>query len=235
MNWQEYQEAVGKLYEKADGFGNVHKNITRPDKVTGRPRQVDVLVEFEIGGHKFDMLIDAKFHKDKIDVKAVESVLCLAESVGVHKAVIVASNGWTDAASEKAQHAGMDLMLLRVDEALEILVPDMWEMCPYCGDDCMVLDHDGMMEINGLVFLWFAGKCRECRSAFIWCQDCGLKENLKEKDVWECDCNHLWKNCTHGIALKLSGANEWITIFKEGIVRIKRPVDDSKQKTLSDY
>ena len=41
MTWQEYQEAVAVLYEQADGFGNVIRNVMVPDKITGQPRQID--------------------------------------------------------------------------------------------------------------------------------------------------------------------------------------------------
>ncbi len=232
MNWQEYEEAVGKLYEKAEDLGQVYKNIKRPDKVTDRPRQVDVWVEFEKAGHTIKILIDAKFHKNKINVRHVESVHALAQAVGAHKAVLVASNGWTDAASEKATYFRMDLMLLTFDEALEILIPDMWEMCPHCENDCIVLDQYQMIGVNGLIFWWFSGKCRECNHAFVWCQDCGTKAYIEEKHVWKCYCGHDWRNYTEGIALKLSGSNDWITISKKGIARMKKLIDDPKQKNL---
>jgi len=36
----EYQHAV-ELYEQAEGLGKVSRNIMRPDKITGQPRQID--------------------------------------------------------------------------------------------------------------------------------------------------------------------------------------------------
>ena len=45
MTWQEYQDAVGELYERLDDLGTVLRSVTIPDKVTGQPRQLDVLVE----------------------------------------------------------------------------------------------------------------------------------------------------------------------------------------------
>lgn len=60
MTWQEYQEAVGELYKKAEGIGTVYKNITLPDKITGHPRQIDVWLELESKGHKLGILIDMR-------------------------------------------------------------------------------------------------------------------------------------------------------------------------------
>ena len=69
MKWQEYQEAVGELYVQMKGIGHVSKNITLPDKITGHPRQIDVWLEIETKSHKIGILVDAKYRKDKIDVK----------------------------------------------------------------------------------------------------------------------------------------------------------------------
>ncbi|MFP3681993.1 hypothetical protein SB725_33425, partial [Pseudomonas sp. SIMBA_041] len=78
-----------------------------------------------------------------IDIKEVESVLALAEAVGANKAIIVAANGWTEPAEKKADHVGCDLRLLSLEEAIDLLVPDKWEMCPSCLRDCIVLEDDG--------------------------------------------------------------------------------------------
>lgn len=72
MKWQDYQEAVGKLYEQMSDFGVVKKNITIPDKVTGQLRQVDVWWEIEFGGHTVKILIDAKKGKIKLMLKTLK-------------------------------------------------------------------------------------------------------------------------------------------------------------------
>jgi hypothetical protein len=175
MEWQEYQNAVGELYVEMEGIGNVRKNITIPDKVTGQPRQIDVWLELEAKGHKIGILVDAKFRRDKIDVTDVDATLSLGESVGASKCVIVASNGWTGPAEKKAKFAGMDLKLLSIDQALDLIVEDKWLMCPICEDDCIVLDRDGATNLAGSLLWYLAGRCRECGAAMVWCQDCGDK------------------------------------------------------------
>jgi len=45
-----------------------------PDKVTGQPRQIDVLIEFEAYEHTLRLVVDAKFHSEKLDVRDVEGV-----------------------------------------------------------------------------------------------------------------------------------------------------------------
>jgi len=125
MKWQEYQEAVGELYKQMDEIGEVKKNITLPDKITGQKRQVDVWWELSSRGHKINILVDAKLRKEKLDVKDIEEVIALANSVGAKKAIIVTPEGWTKPAERKAEFIGLDLIIFKIEEALEIIVPDM--------------------------------------------------------------------------------------------------------------
>lgn len=212
MDWREYQDIVGHVYEQAEGIGTVHRNVTRPDKVTGQPRQIDTLIEIEAKGHSISVLIDAKFHKDKVDVKTVEEVLALADAVGANKAVIVCSNGWTEPAQKRAEFSGLDLKLLPIEEAVEFLDPDIWKLCPSCKNDCIVMDHDGAVELDGLILWWLAGQCRQCRAAIAWCQACGDKRLLESGCKHRCRCGHLWAASSSGMSLTLSGSHSPVDI-----------------------
>jgi hypothetical protein len=213
MNWQEYQEAVARLYEQTAGFGLVSRNVFLPDKITGQRRQIDVLVEIEAKGHKLTILIDAKFRQEKLNVKDVEEVLSLAQAVGASKAVVVAANGWTHPSEVKARASDLDLRLLTLDEALDIMVPEKWEICPRCEIDCIVNDHGGMFRLDdGMFFWWFGGQCRSCKLTAIWCQDCGQIHYFEVGDTVKCWCGHKWICNTKGMRLKLSGMNKFIPI-----------------------
>lgn len=199
MNWQEYQEAVALLYEQIDDFGSVQRNITIPDKITGQARQIDVLIEIKAYEHTLHIIIDAKFHSTKLDVKDIEEFLALADAVKASKSVIVAANGWTEPAAKKAEFHNCTLRLLTLEEALDLVVADKWEMCPNCKQDCIVLDMDGVVGYGGGWLWWMAGKCRECNFGFVWCQDCG--ENLElpfNEDIF-CGCGHCWRSTDEGL------------------------------------
>ncbi len=193
MNWQEYQEAVGVLYEQMSEFGIVRKNITIPDKMTGQARQVDVWWEMKIENHSFKILIDAKKRKDKVDVKDVEEILMLANAVNADKAIIVTNNEWTKPAEVRAKFDGLDLRIFSIDEASDLIVEDKWVMCQVCNDDCVVLDNCGFFEIQGLVNWWLGGQCRSCKSIYIHCQDCGDKGIINNDTSWTCNCPYLWQ------------------------------------------
>ena len=202
MTWQEYQEAVSVLYERADGFGNVSRNVMVPDKITAQPRQIDVLIEIEAKGHPLKMIVDAKFQAVPIDVREVESILALADAIGANKAIVVAANGWTEPAKKKADHVGCDLVLLSVDEALDLVVPDKWKLCPSCDADCIVLDQDGAVTFeDGSVFWWLAGQCRGCNCARIHCQDCGTKAYIDLGQSMICGCGHRWASTDKGVTI----------------------------------
>lgn len=200
MKWQEYQEAVALLYEQLEGLGNVKRNVFIPDRITGQNRQIDVLIEIEERGHKLTMAVDAKFHSSPLDVKDIEEVIALSSAVKANKTVIVAMNGWTKPAEIKAQYESCDLRILELDRALELLVPDMWKMCPICKADCIVMDQDGMMQIDsGKIRWWLAGQCRECHAAKVFCQDCGWKIYIENEKSMKCGCGHEWSSGGDGI------------------------------------
>jgi hypothetical protein len=195
MTWQEYQEAVAVLYEQLEGVGTVLRNQHIPDRDTGQHRQIDALLSLETKGHRLSTVIDAKFHADPIDVKSVEEVAALAEAVGACKAIVVASNGWTEPAAKKAEHLLCDLRLLTLEDALDLLVPDKWMMCPSCSRDCIVVDQANTVGgASGGWIWWIAGACRECRSLLIWCQDCGEQFLLKPGESLSCECSYHWEN-----------------------------------------
>ena len=202
MTWQEYQEAVAVLYEQADGFGEVSRNVVVPDKITGQARQIDVLIEINAKGHSLKMIVDAKFHSSPIDVRDLESVLALADAVGANKAIVVAANGWTEPAKKKADHVGCSLELLSIEDALDLVIPDKWKMCPSCGVDCIVLDQEGAVTFEGgSWFWWLAGQCRGCDCARIHCQDCGTKAYIDLDQSVICGCGHRWASTHVGVTI----------------------------------
>ncbi|MCZ2474535.1 restriction endonuclease [Aquirufa ecclesiirivi] len=214
MKWQEYQEAVGVLYEQMSDMGEVRKNITIPDRVTGQPRQVDVWWEFQIGNHTIKILIDAKMRTSKLDIKDVEEILALAKSVKADKAIIVTNNEWTTPAEKFANHEGLDFFILTLDKATDLIVDEKWLMCQDCKTDCVVLDSDGSVDIDGKINWWLGGKCRSCKTLHIFCQPCGSKGMIRLNNSWKCNCDFEWKNTEDYYEFKIVKVNQG-TDFKD--------------------
>jgi len=214
MTWQEYQSAVGELYVQMEGIGIVKKSITLPDKITGQPRQIDVWLEIETKSHKIGILIDAKYRKDKVDVKDVEEILSLANAVGANKCVLVALSGWTEPAAVKAQAVGLDLRLFTLEQALDVIVPEKWIICPSCESDCIVMDCAGGIVVDGMWSLLTAGRCRECRVTQFYCWACGDRILLGLKKQARCDCGHIWKNTAKLMMVRVRGEKGWSEISR---------------------
>lgn len=68
------------------------------------------------------IVIDAKYHTRKLNVKDIEGVIGLARAVGADKAAIVAANGWSKPAEKKADKSRLDLRLLSTKDALSLLL-----------------------------------------------------------------------------------------------------------------
>jgi len=202
MKWQEYQDAAAEFYNKAEGKGQVCKNITSPDKLTGQARQVDCWIEAPVKGHIVKILVDAKFRKGKVDVKDVEAVRELGEAVGADKCFVICPNGWTEPAMKKAEFIGLDLRLLTVKSAVQLLDIENWAICPNCQNDYILMEKSGGIEIEGMVFWWLAGQCKECGSTLIWCQDCGDQMIVETGQSQRCPCGHSWSVDKTGMHLR---------------------------------
>ncbi|WP_294670590.1 restriction endonuclease [uncultured Fluviicola sp.] len=196
MTWQEYQAAVGKLYEQMNEMGVVKNNVYLPDKITNQKRQIDTLWELQLGDHQIRIIIDAKKSEEKIDVKDLEGVMGLAHSVNANKVIIVTNNGWTEPTEIKAKFHDVDLKILTIEEALDLVVPNKWFMCYECPDECVVMDSDGVLyrENIDLFYDWYAGKCRSCNDIYFHCPQCGDRKIFEDKEEeYECNCEHVWK------------------------------------------
>lgn len=202
MDWQEYQNAVSEFYRKAEGVGVVKKNIFMTDRITGQPRQVDCWLDVETKGHRLGILIDAKFHKNKINVNTVDSVSALAEAVGANKAIVVCSNGWTSPAGSKAKSIGIDLRLWTAEDAAEFMNPDFWMFCPACDNGLIIMDNSGFTLLKDESILWWlAGQCKECRGGVAWCQGCGQQLIAQYGKTQWCYCGHMWRFGKRGLSL----------------------------------
>lgn len=206
MTWQEYQNAVGKLYEEMNTMGVVKQNVFIPDKITGQKRQIDVWWEIDLNGHRVNVLIDAKYRKDKIDIKDLEEVEGLAKAVNANKIIIVTNNGWTEPSKKRAEFSNIDLKLITAERAFQLILPNKWMMCYSCEDECVVMDSDGVVfrEETNLFFYWYAGHCRNCKDLYFYCPECGNRKIIDGEYSYECNCKHEWKRTNGELHIKFN-------------------------------
>jgi hypothetical protein len=120
-DWQKYEHYIfGALQRRFPG-ARVVPNAHLPGLKSGRDRQIDVLVELEIGGCNIRIAFDCKCYKRNVDVKHVESFLGMLEDIRVSQGVLVTTKGYSKTAHERAmrESRAIDLQILGPDRLSE--------------------------------------------------------------------------------------------------------------------
>jgi hypothetical protein len=208
--WEAYERMVARL--AADQIKSdlcVTPNARVTGKISGRSRQVDVLIDAR---HDTDnsrrIIVDAKKRKRKIDVKDVESFLGLMQDAGATHGYLVSPAGHTKAAEKRAQMA-VSIRIVPVDR-LANFDPSTW---PKCRDaDCKHgrVFWDGYPELSValrpveanrgqreqlVAFLHYIGKCDRCGLFHVWCTRCDAILPVPHQDGddgHQCSCKPPW-------------------------------------------
>ncbi|MGI4734143.1 MAG: restriction endonuclease [Janthinobacterium lividum] len=193
--WRAYERFVAQLStsEYDDTFFTVIPNVRVKGYISGRKRQLDVLIDFRYNADlSRRIIIDAKRRKRPIDIKEVEAFEGLMRDVNAQRGILFCSNGYTKSALKRAQeHIG--IRLVTEEEADTISLSD-WEVCrsPTCQHGLVLWDAYRAIICNGLISTYGVGKCDECGSFHVWCWDCGERQCLYGEDSWNCECSFLW-------------------------------------------
>lgn len=86
-----------------------------PDKDTGRPREHDVILTFQLGHHELVQALECRDRTRKVGVPDVEQFASKCQRTGVHRGVIVSSKGFAKSALTKA--AALEIGCLTLEEA----------------------------------------------------------------------------------------------------------------------
>jgi hypothetical protein len=117
-DWKAYEQEILEALLRAFPGTSITSNRHLEGRFSKTKRQIDILIEGDIAGHKFSIVVDAKFYSKKIDVKEVESFLGLLKDVGAHKGLMISQKGYSNAALHRAHHDEFDLEvdILNFDE-----------------------------------------------------------------------------------------------------------------------
>lgn len=97
MNWKQYEKFVyQELTEKLHG-ARVSMDQRIRGTLSGIDRQIDILVEESIGLQKFQTGIECKFYNKKVDIKCVESMIGMAQDIGLERLIVVTNKGYSEA------------------------------------------------------------------------------------------------------------------------------------------
>jgi hypothetical protein len=119
----------------------VQKNVFIKDKITGKPRQIDVLITINEGHHKMLISIECKDYSRKVGVNLIEAFKTKCENTGIAKGIYVSVLGFSSPALIKAKFFEIDCYTLAQAENLH------WFQAPYLHFHQWVEDHTDIVII----------------------------------------------------------------------------------------
>lgn len=201
VGWKTYERVVAAAEAENTGVEfTVTPNATLRGAISGRSRQVDVLIDCRWSddvSHR--TIVDAKLRRRKVDIRDVEALLGMMQDCRAARGILVCTTGYTKAALARAQNA-VTIKLLNDDDVDEFS----WASYEPCLGSChnrelpnqrglVLWDGKHLLGIANFWFIAFTGKCDVCHQFHVWCWDCGSKFSIPEENHVECGCEgRLW-------------------------------------------
>jgi hypothetical protein len=138
VDWKEYEREIEAQFRSEYPSAQIRGNVKMPGKLSGVERQIDLLIQEQVCDFSVTIVIDAKYHSRKIDVKDVEEFLGLVRDVGAHKGVMIASEGYTPAAIQRAYADDVDV-ILEVLNFKDLPLLSGYGALPYSGSNGVAL------------------------------------------------------------------------------------------------
>jgi Restriction endonuclease len=162
LDWKEYEREIEAQFRSEYPSAQIRADIKMPGKLSGIERQIDLLIQELVCDFSVTIVIDAKYHSRKIDVKDVEEFLGLVRDVGAHKGVMIASEGYTPAAIQRAYSDDVDV-ILEVLNFKDLPLLSGHDALPYSGSNGVALPApfgwtiDGTQGRGALAYLYEQG------------------------------------------------------------------------------
>lgn len=203
--WKLYERLVAFIESQQDDPAlTVYPNVKLVGHLSGVERQVDTLIDCRLGDDRSKrVIVDAKMHARPLDVKDVEEFEGMMKDVRADRGILVCPNGFSEAASRRAQKA-INIKLLHPSELDEITLST-WDTC--ASEDCRERTlakrrFDGWVLYDEVFHAGLPddpmspvaiGKCDVCSRFNVWCWTCGQKFALEDNEAeGKCDCDRFW-------------------------------------------
>lgn len=120
--WKEYEEQVyARFMEKYSPSCNIEHDVSLDGRFSKVGRQVDICVRGEMAGMDLVGIFDCKCFNKKIDVKVIDSMVGFMLDVGGDFGGIVTVEGFTTAAMDRAEGAGINLKIIEFESVEQIV------------------------------------------------------------------------------------------------------------------
>ncbi len=107
--WKQLEILIAKIQQELAPEATVSHNVKLMGRQSGTPRQIDVLVQQQVGQYEMRIIIDCKDHAVPVDVNGVGEFLAVINDVGAQKGAMVCPKGFTEAAKTFAKNGQIDL------------------------------------------------------------------------------------------------------------------------------
>jgi hypothetical protein len=107
--WQQLELLIAEIQKDLAPGAKVTHNATLWGHDSETDRQIDVLVEQQIGQFPMRIIFDCKDYARPVDVKGIESFAGMVRDVRAHQGCLVSAKGFTTSAKKAAKRAGMSL------------------------------------------------------------------------------------------------------------------------------
>lgn len=133
MDWRNYEREIEEQFREAYPLAQIRPNAKVIGKFSKVERQIDLLIEEQASDFAFRIVVDAKYRGRKIDVSDVEAFIGLTRDVEAHTGMLVALEGYTPAAVNRAHGDDLDI-ILDVLNIEELKAMQGFAAVPYSGD-----------------------------------------------------------------------------------------------------
>jgi len=207
QSWELYERLIARMIsDQVETDLCVTPNARIIGKISGRSRQIDVLIDSRYDtDNRRRIIVDAKNRSRKIDVTDVEAFRGLMEDVGATHGYLISPSGHTKAAEMRAQMA-VTIRLVALDR-LENFDPSTWPHCKNIHCKAGRVFWDGYPEFTLVLqpndsaikgekvqvpFVHYVGKCDRCGRFHIRCLTCDDLLAIPEDDEGDyghqCNC-----------------------------------------------
>ncbi len=115
----DFQQLVYQIYKHlAPVDASVTESAMVQRRNSHRKREVDILIEYELAGHKFNMAIECRDRSRKDDETWIDDIIGKYIDLPIDKKIVVSRLGFTEGAKEKALQHGIETLSL--EEATQI-------------------------------------------------------------------------------------------------------------------
>ncbi|SOZ17290.1 restriction endonuclease [Cupriavidus taiwanensis] len=108
-DWRKLEQLVASIQAQLAPGASVRHNVELAGVHSETNRQIDVLIEANVGQYKFRIVLDCKDYKTPVDVKGIEEFYGLVQDVQAHKGVLVCPSGFSASAKKRAKKLDVDL------------------------------------------------------------------------------------------------------------------------------